>query len=41
MFQYNVVAPVIYPTYNPDDGIYIGAGVTIKTHGFRKSPFRQ
>jgi hypothetical protein len=40
MFQYNLVAPIIYPSYNPDDGIYIGAGVLIKNHGFRKYPFK-
>jgi len=40
MFQYDVVAPLIYPGYNPDDGIYIGAGVMIKKNGFRKKPFR-
>lgn len=41
MFQYNVTAPVIYPGYNPDDGIFIGAGVMIKKHGFRKHPFKE
>jgi len=41
MFQYNVTAPVIYPGYNPDDGIFIGAGVMIKKHGFRKFPFKE
>jgi hypothetical protein len=40
MFRYNVIAPLLYPSYNPDDGIYIGAGVMIKNQGFRKSPFR-
>jgi len=40
MFKYDVVAPLIYPSYNPDDGIYIGAGVMIKTNGFRKNPFK-
>ena len=33
--------PVIYPGYNPDDGIFIGAGVMIKKHGFRKYPMKE
>jgi hypothetical protein len=39
-FNYNIVAPLLYPQYNPDDGIFIGAGVLIKTHGFRKDPYK-
>ena len=39
-FQYAMPTPIIYPGYNPDDGIYIGAGVMIKTFGFRKYPFK-
>jgi len=40
MFKYDIVAPLIFPSYNPDDGIYIGAGVMIKRNGFRKKPFK-
>ncbi len=39
-FKYNLIAPVVYPGYNPDDGFFIGAGVMIKKNGFRKDPFK-
>ncbi len=39
-FQYNITAPIIYPGYNPDDGIFIGIGLTLKRQGFRKYPFK-
>jgi hypothetical protein len=39
-FQYNVTMPLLYASYNPDDGIFIGAGALITTHGFRKDPFK-
>ena len=39
-FNYNIVAPLLYPQYNPDDGLFIGAGVLIKIHGFRKDPYK-
>ncbi len=39
-FKYNLTAPIIYPGYNPDDGIFIGAGILHKNHGFRKDPFK-
>ena len=39
-FNYNIVAPLFFPQYNPDDGIFLGAGILIKTHGFRKNPFK-
>jgi hypothetical protein len=41
MFQYNAFTPLIYPWYNPDDGLIIGLGVLFKTHGFRKYPFKE
>ncbi len=40
MFKYDMVVPLIYPSYNPDDGVYIGAGAMITKHGFRKNPFK-
>ena len=40
MFQYNVTAPLLSVGYNPDDKIFIGAGVMIKKNGFRKNPFK-
>ena len=39
-FKYNITSPLLYPQYNPDDGLFIGAGVLIKTHGFRKEPYK-
>ncbi len=39
-FKYNVAMPLLYGSYNPDDGIFIGAGALITTHGFRKDPFK-
>lgn len=38
-FQYDYLAPLITGGYNRDDGIYIGAGAKLITHGFRKEPF--
>ena len=40
MFQYNVVAPIFSVGYNPDDKIFLGGGVMIKRHGFKKYPFK-
>ena len=39
-FQYNYVGPVLSFSFNPDDGIFIGAGAHITTHSFRKKPFQ-
>lgn len=39
-FQYGLPTPFVYPGYNPDDGIFIGAGIMIKKFGFRKTPFK-
>lgn len=38
-FRYNITAPVISVAYNPDDGVFLGAGVRSTRQGFRKSPF--
>jgi hypothetical protein len=38
-FNYDVVLPLASFAYNPDDGIFIGAGVQWTHQGFRKSPF--
>lgn len=38
-FQYNYLVPVVTGGYNRDDGIYLGAGAKLVTHGFRKEPF--
>ena len=37
--EYNVVAPATFFGYNVDDGIFLGGGVMIKHHSFRKSPY--
>ena len=39
-FQYNVAMPLAWGAFNVDDGIYIGGGALITTHGFRKDPFK-
>lgn len=38
-FDYDRLAPAAFFGYNPDDGLFLGGGVTLKTHGFRKQPF--
>lgn len=39
-FQYDLVAPQVSFNVNPDDGLFIGGGVLMTIHGFRKSPFK-
>jgi hypothetical protein len=39
-FQYNRLAPIIFGNFNPDDGLFVGAGLIHFTYGFRKLPFR-
>ncbi|MTI21738.1 hypothetical protein E1176_11965 [Fulvivirga sp. RKSG066] len=38
-FKYNYFGPTVFFGYNVDDGVYLGGGVLIKTHGFRKEPY--
>lgn len=38
-FKYNMVIPLITGNFNNDDGLFIGGGALITTHGFRKEPF--
>lgn len=38
-FTYDLIRPVGYFGNNPDDGLFIGGGVQITKHGFRKEPF--
>lgn len=38
-YAYDVTAPILTASFNPDDGIFIGAGVKSTRQGFRKSPF--
>ena len=37
-FQYDYLGPRLFFEYNKDDGIYLGGGIYIEKHGFRKSP---
>lgn len=39
-FMYGTYMPLPYVGYNPDDGIYLGAGISWKTFGFDKEPFK-
>jgi hypothetical protein len=39
-FQYDLLSPLAYFGFNPDDGIYVGGGAKIVTHGFRKNPYK-
>jgi hypothetical protein len=38
-FQYNHLGPLASVQFNPDDGLFLGAGLLYRTHGFRKSPY--
>lgn len=40
-FEYDRLAPLVYGNYNPDDGVFAGAGFIFVKHGFRKEPFSQ
>jgi len=40
-FEYNRLAPLVWGQYNPDDGLFFGAGFLFIKHGFRKYPFGQ
>lgn len=39
-FKYDKLAPMVYGTINPDDGIFIGGGVQFTQQGWRKDPFK-
>lgn len=38
-YRYNQTAPLVSVAFNPDDGIFLGGGIRITRHGFRKQPF--
>ena len=40
-FEYDRLAPLLYGNYNPDDGVFLGAGFLFFKNGFRKDPFSQ
>ncbi|MCH8247317.1 MAG: BamA/TamA family outer membrane protein [Bacteroidetes bacterium] len=37
-FSYNLTRPTLFFGRNKDDGVFIGGGVKITSHGFRKNP---
>ena len=39
-FKYDRLAPLIIGNYNPDDGLFFGAGFYFQKEGFRKVPFK-
>jgi len=39
-YHYNILAPSLTFAYNPDDGLFIGAGFRYTTHGFHKDPYK-
>lgn len=40
-FKYNTHRPMLAVTYNPDDGVYLGASMRFTKQGFRRSPYAQ
>ncbi|WP_176214743.1 metallophosphoesterase [Reichenbachiella faecimaris] len=38
-FKYDVLMPLVYGSYNRDDGIFLGGGFMYTQHGWRKDPF--
>ncbi len=38
LFEYDHVRPALAPGYNVDDGLFLGGGVAITHHGFRRQP---
>ena len=39
-YHYNILAPSLNFAYNPDDGLFIGAGFRYTTNGFHKEPYK-
>jgi hypothetical protein len=38
-FKYDVLMPIVYGSYNRDDGTFLGGGFMYTQHGWRKDPF--
>ncbi len=38
-FKYDKAMPLVTGGFNPDDGVFLGGGVLIQKHGFRKEPY--
>ena len=39
-FHYNILAPLLSVSYNPDDGVFLGVGFRYTTQGFHKDPYK-
>lgn len=39
-YKYDILAPLVSVAYNPDDGVFIGAGFRYTTQGFHKDPYK-
>lgn len=39
-FKYGRKAPLLFGTYNVDDGVFLGGGYLVINQGFRKEPFK-
>lgn len=39
-FKYNVLQPMVDVSYNPDDGVFLGAGFRYTSQGFHKDPYK-
>lgn len=39
-YKYNLNITFLSGTYNPDDGLYLGASLRMIRHGFRKTPYK-
>jgi hypothetical protein len=39
-FKYDRLAPLVFGSFNPDDGIFLGGGFYYQKEGFRKNPFK-
>jgi hypothetical protein len=39
-YTYDIIAPLLSISYNPDDGVFIGAGFRYTTQGFHKDPYK-
>jgi hypothetical protein len=39
-YKYNILSPMVSVSYNPDDGVFIGAGFRYTTQGFHKDPYK-
>jgi hypothetical protein len=40
-FKYNILAPLLDVSYNPDDGVYLGLQFRYTVQGFHKDPYKQ